>query len=167
MTVRVVMELRDEYPDIQLVMIGSDIDGSIQEVQKLINDLKLDDHIKILGRKSQEEWIELSKQYNIMLSNPIVDNTPVSIIEGMALGLLIISTDVGGVSYLINDKEDGLLVKSGDHKGMANAIREVLTNSSLNYSLQGNARKKAESFSSDSIYHKWENLLLSKKTKLR
>jgi len=167
MTVRVVMELRDEYPDIQLVMIGSDIDGSMQEVQKLINDLKLDDHIKILGRKSQEEWIELSKQYNIMLSNPIVDNTPVSIIEGMALGLLIISTDVGGVSYLINDKEDGLLVKSGDHKGMANAIREVLTNSSLNYSLQGNARKKAESFSSDSIYHKWENLLLSKKTKLR
>jgi len=159
MTVRVVMELRDEYPGIQLTMIGSDIDGSLQETQKLIDDLKLGAHIKILGKKNQEEWIELSKQYNIMLSNPLIDNTPVSIIEGMALGLLIISTDVGGVSYLVSDNEDGMLVQSEDHKGMANAIREVINNPSLPIRLQENARKKAELFSWEHIRPKWENLL--------
>jgi glycosyltransferase involved in cell wall biosynthesis len=162
MTVRVVMEFIDEYPCIKLAMLGSDIDESLHETKKLLTELKLEGHVKILGKKSQAEWIELSKDFNIMVSNPIIDNTPVSIIEGMALGLLVVSTNVGGVSHLVNDRKDGMLIKSGDFKAMANAIREVLSDASLSLSLQQNARKKAESFSWENIRPMWENLLLHK-----
>jgi len=158
MTVRAVKELQREYPNVELAMIGSDIDGSLDEVQGLINHLKLEKNILILGRKTQEEWTQISKNFDIMISNPLIDNAPVSIIEGMALGLLIISTNVGGVSYIVNDKYDGMLVKSGDHLAVAAAVRELLNNPVLCSSLQRNARRKAELFSWKNICPEWQNL---------
>lgn len=161
MNVRAVSELLDEYPGIQLAMLGSDNDGLLEKTYELIEDLKLGKYVKVFGKKSQQEWIELSKSYNIMVSSPIIDNTPVSIIEGMALGLVVISTNVGGVTYLINNKVDGMLVPSDDHKAMANAIREVLSDSCLIDCLQKNARAKAESFSWEKIRPEWEKLLIN------
>ena len=159
MTIRAVCELRDEYPDIRLAMLGSDIDGTLSETEQLIVELNLERQVQILGNKTQEEWMKLSKEFNIMVSNPIIDNTPISVIQGMALGLLVISTEVGGVPFLIQHRKDGMLVKSNDHKAMANAIRELLTDSDLSLALLKNARKKAESFSWDNVRPKWENLL--------
>ncbi len=141
MNVRVVSELMDEYPGIQLAMLGSDIDGFLEKTYELIDCLKLGKHVKIFGKKSQEEWIKLSKGYNIMVSSPFIDNTPVSVIEGMALGLVIISTNVGGVKFLVDQKVDGILIPSDDHKAMANAVREVLSDSSLANCLLKNARE--------------------------
>ena len=56
MNVRVVSELMDEYPGIQLAMLGSDIDGFLEKTYELIDCLKLGKHVKIFGKKSQEEW---------------------------------------------------------------------------------------------------------------
>jgi glycosyltransferase involved in cell wall biosynthesis len=166
MTVRTIALLKKNYPDIQLVMLGSDLDGTLKKVKILIEELNLTDNIKILGKMTRDEWVKISGDFDIMVSNPIVDNTPVSIIEGMALGLIIISTKVGGIVSLLNDKEDALLVDSNDHEGMANAIRQILENNTLALKLQENARRKAESFSWDHIKPLWEDLLIESGKKL-
>lgn len=159
MTVRTVSILRNEYPNVVLAMLGSDADGSLQETQKLIEKLRLEPNVKILGRMTQEEWVRVSSEYSIMVSNPIIDNTPVSVIEGMALGLLVISTNVGGISHFLTDNEDALLVESDDHEGMANAVRQALTNTELSGRIRENARRKAESLSWDTIRPLWAKLL--------
>ena len=141
-------------------MLGNDTDELYKEVKQLISDEDLHASITIMKKMSQAEWILLSKDYNIMLSNPQIDNAPVSIIEGMALGLLIISTNVGGIGNLLKDKEDALLVDSNDHNGMASAVELILQNSTLALTMQKNARKKAESFSWEHIKPMWENLLV-------
>lgn len=159
MTVLTVKQLIHQYPDIQLAMLGSATDDSLLETKKLIKQLQLEENIIILGNKTQEEWVKLSKEYNVMVSNPVIDNTPMSVIQAMALGLLVVSTDVGGVSFLVENKKDGILVESNDHKGMADAIHLLFSDHLLSCKMQENARLKAESFSWENIRPKWESLL--------
>ncbi len=160
MTVRAVARLVNDFPGIKLAMAGSDIDGSLHSVNDLIKTLQLEGHIKIYGRLSQQDWVKLSKEYNIMISNPVVDNTPVSVIEGMALGLVVISTNVGGISYLLRNNDDSILVESGDDNSMAEAISVLVKNPVFAAKLQAKARIKAASFSWDNIRPMWEHLLL-------
>ena len=75
----------------------------------------------------------------------------------MALGLPVVSTNVGGLRYLINNNVNGILVEKDNSTQMANAIFELLENYNVDMTL--NARKTAESFSWDIIKHKWFNIL--------
>ena len=54
-----------------------------------------------------------------MISSSTVDNMPVSLLEAMNAGLLVIATRVGGVPYMIDDGKTGLLFESGNHYELA------------------------------------------------
>ena len=56
---------------------------------------------------------------DIMVSTPKVDNMPVSVLEGMNAGLLVISSNVGGVPCMISHEINGLLFESNDYKQLA------------------------------------------------
>ncbi|MES2651676.1 MAG: glycosyltransferase family 4 protein [Bacteroidota bacterium] len=159
MAVKAIGILKEKFPSIELVMLGSDIDGTLEETNALIKELNLSQHIKILGKMSQENWIKLSYGYDIMVSTPTIDNTPVSVIEGMALGLIIVSTDVGGIAHLLKNMEDSILVASDAHEELASKIEFSLMNPEFSYSLQLNARKKIEEFTWEKTKDKWFQLL--------
>ena len=55
--------------------------------------------ITITGILRKAEWIELSKDYDVFINTTNVDNMPVSVIEAMALGMPIVSTNVGGIPF--------------------------------------------------------------------
>jgi glycosyltransferase involved in cell wall biosynthesis len=160
MTVKAISMLIRKYPAVRLSMLGSDYgDGTLREIENLTKELHLQEHVSIIGQMTRNEWVNYSKEFDIMVSNPIIDNTPVSIIEGMALGLLIVSTEVGGINYLLTDEENALLVPSNDHEKLSEAIELLLTNPELCARLQNNARKKAETFSWENIKPQWEEVL--------
>ena len=96
---------------------------------------------------------------DIFLNTTNVDNTPVSVIEAMACGLVVISTNVGGLPYLLTDGEDALLVPPDDAEAMAAAVRRVLTEPGLAERLSANARRKAESFDWANVLPMWRKLL--------
>lgn len=141
----------------ELCMVGPDSDGSLKEVRKLAKQLNL--NVKFTGKLSKKEWIALSKDYNIFINTTNFDNTPVSVIEAMALGLPIVSTNVGGLPFLISHNEDGLLVPPNDVNAMANAIIKLKENQNLKNQLVINARKKVEKFDWKEVKIKWERLL--------
>jgi glycosyltransferase involved in cell wall biosynthesis len=159
MAVKVVAALKQTYPEVRLAMLGSDTDGNLKNVINLINELDLNDNIQIMGKLNRDEWVKLSMEYNIMLSTPTIDNTPVSIVEGMALGLVVVSTNVGGVPYLVEDQKEAILVASDDYKTMAEKICIILQQKDKCALLQDNARLKAALFSWDNIKPIWLNLL--------
>jgi glycosyltransferase involved in cell wall biosynthesis len=72
-----------------------------------------------------------------------MDNSPNSLAEAMALGIPSISTKVGGVSSMIVDKEDGILIDAGDVKALIENISILLTNATLQKKLSVNAKKHA------------------------
>ena len=95
----------------------------------------------------------------IFLNTTNVDNTPVSVIEAMACGLPIVSTNVGGLPYLLQDGEDALLVPPNDVEAMRAAVHRVLTEPGLAKRLSRNARRKAETFDWANILPMWRELL--------
>lgn len=159
MAVDVVKILLDKGYDVSLTLIGPDKDGTLSKLIDYINNLKLEDYIEITGVLSKKEWIKKSKDSNIFINTTNVDNTPVSVMEAMALGFPIISTNVGGIPNLISDGIDGILVDAKNTEKMANEIIRVFEEQPLRDKLVKNALKKVSDFDLREISQKWKILL--------
>ena len=141
MAIKVLFVLMKDYPRAELCMVGPDKDGSLDKCIKLSKDLDIEDNIKFTGQLSKKEWIEISK-YSIFLNTTNYDNMPISVMEIMALGPPIVSTDVGGVTHLLKHDIDGLLVDKNDINSMADSISNILNNKGYFEKLSINSRKK-------------------------
>ncbi|WP_179009487.1 glycosyltransferase family 4 protein [Winogradskyella forsetii] len=157
MAVKVLFELKRNYPDAILCMVGPDRDGSLKSVKELVKVLNLEKNIEFTGVLAKDVWHKKSEEYDVFINTSNVDNMPVSIIEAMALGLPVVSTNVGGIKHLVNDKISGFLVNPDDEIAMVNAIKELIENGSENVTLT--ARATVEGFKWDIIKHKWNELL--------
>ena len=111
MAIEVLKELKNTYPNAALCMVGPDKDGTQADVQQLIKRYQLHDSVEITGVLSKEDWHKKSEDFDIFINTTNVDNTPVSVIEAMALGLPVVSTNAGGLPYLINNGKDGILIE--------------------------------------------------------
>jgi glycosyltransferase involved in cell wall biosynthesis len=140
-------------------MVGPDKDGSMQEFKNYCYELGITEHVKVTGLLSKPEWHTLSEDYDIFINTTHVDNTPVSVIEAMALGLTVVSTNVGGLPFLLVDGKDALLVNKGDAEAMYKAVKDIIIDQALATEIAGNARAKAESFDWENIKSQWFSLL--------
>ena len=143
--------------DTELTMIGPDVDGSMTKVKNLANNKNL--KVNFTGKLSKHEWIEISKENNIFINTTNFDNTPLSVIEAMALGIPVVSTNVGGLPFLISDSEDGLLVPPSDVNAMVKSIVKLKKDQDLKDKLVNTARHKVEQFDWKQVKPKWKALL--------
>jgi glycosyltransferase involved in cell wall biosynthesis len=147
------------FPETTLTMIGPDKgDGSLQTTQTVIEELGLQDHIRILPGIPKNEVSAYLGCADIFINTTNVDNTPVSVLEAMACGLCVVSTDVGGIPHLLDDGQDALLVPPNNPETMTNAIKRILTESGLAAWLSANAGKKADWFDWPVLLPKWESV---------
>ena len=127
------------------------------ELQALEKKLKVS--VKFTGKLTKSEWNQLSKEYNIFINTTNFDNMPVSVIEAMALGLPVVSTNVGGLPYLITDGVDGMLVPPNDKIAMSNAICSVFENLETTEAMVLKARQKVEAFDWEKVNKLWDKVL--------
>lgn len=160
MAADVLKELLQIYPDAELCMVGPDKDGSMQEFKEYIKLTGIENHVKITGRLSKEEWISLSENYDFFINTTNVDNTPVSVIEAMALGMFIVSTNPEGILYLLKDNHNALLVNLGDWINMKIKIQQLLKSADKAIEITKNARIKTEQYDWSIIKFSWLNLLI-------
>jgi glycosyltransferase involved in cell wall biosynthesis len=149
--------LKDEYPNIHVTMIGPDKDGSQSKFIHEMNRLKLSRYFNLTGKLEKKSWIDLSKNSSIFINSTNFDNHPVSIIEAMALGFPIISTNVGGVPYLIQDGMNGLLFEKDNKIEFAKKIKLILNNPDLCSRLSENARNTALKYDWNVIKEVWKS----------
>jgi glycosyltransferase involved in cell wall biosynthesis len=83
---------------------------------------------------------------------------PVTVVEAMACGLCVISTDAGGVPWLLTNRDTGMLVPVGDTDAMTAAVVEVLSDRSLARTLSGRSRAYAEQFDWSYVLAEWQTL---------
>jgi glycosyltransferase involved in cell wall biosynthesis len=138
-------------------MVGPDKDGSLESTKKYTEELGL--NVVFTGKLPKEKWLELSHNYDIFINTTHIDNTPISVMEAMAMGLPVISTNVGGIPYLLEDKVDGLLVTDCDNIAMANSIKYIIENPEIASKIIYSARAKVEFFDWNSVKKLWNNLL--------
>ena len=87
--------------------------------------------VEFLGVIPNEEIPNELSKYNIMVSVPSFDNQPMSILEAFACGLIVISTNVGGIPYMIEDGRNGLLVDVNNPNQIADNIKWIMMNPEL------------------------------------
>ena len=158
MAVKLLKNLKDMGYDATLCMVGPDTDdGSFEETKNLADTLNL--KVNFTGKLSKPDWIKLSQDYNIFINTTNIDNTPVSVIEAMALGLPIVSTNVGGMPYLITHKTNGLLVEKDNVNAMTVAIVTIIENESEREQMILNARALSETFDWQRVKMQWNDIL--------
>lgn len=157
LAIKVLLELKKKYPDVVLCMIGPFLDASYQETVDLVKEYNLEKSVEFTGVLTKEDWHKKATEYDIFINTTNFDNTPISVIEAMALGLTIVSTNVGGMPYLIEDKVDGLLVDKENVDQMTKAIVDVVEGKYP--TLSKKAREKAEIFDWEIIKYQWFKIL--------
>lgn len=157
MAIQVLDRLVKEFPDAALCMVGPDKEGSLEKTKQLAQSLGL--KVTFTSQLSKSEWIQLSEQYDIFLNTTHFDNMPVSVIEAMSLGLAVVSTRVGGIPFLIENSEEGLLVGDNEVQDMCDAIQFLLKNPSEFGRITKKAREKAAFFEWERVKEKWIAIL--------
>ena len=140
-----------------MCMVGPDKDGTLKKCKDRAIEKGLD--VVFTGKLEKQEWIQLSEAFDIFINTTNFDNTPVSVIEAMAVGLPIVSTNVGGVPFLIDDRVDGILVPPNDSDSFVKSIEDLIGNEDLTSSLSENGRKKVVNFDWQKVKHTWNALL--------
>jgi len=159
MAVQAVAILKNEFPGVQLTMVGPFKDMSKTEMQCIIDNYKME--VQLTGKLEKSEWLALASEYDIFINTTTIDNMPVSVIEAMALGLPVVSTNVGGIPFLIEEGKTGLLVDSNNSQMMADAIKKYLNDTEFASQIAKNARSKVEEFNWKVVKHQWIHLFES------
>lgn len=159
LTLRAFKIVLSNYPQAKLLLLGNPDEYYYHEVIRFIANNNLNDSVTVKNKIPKADWINISQNYDVMISNPDIDNTPVSIIEGQALGMCIISSNVGGISFILNHEHDALLVEQGDVIGLSNAMMRLLKDEQLCRNLSENARIAARKYDWASVRLQWLELL--------
>jgi glycosyltransferase involved in cell wall biosynthesis len=162
LAVRVLDRLRSRFPDIRLTMVGPDKgDGTLAEVQALAARLGVSDRLTICGAQPKSRIPAMLGEHDVFLNTTDVDNTPVSVLEAMACGLCVVSTDVGGIPFLLEHERTALLCPPRDAPAMSALVERLLVDGNgLATRLSREGRVVAEGISWDQVLPRWEELLL-------
>jgi glycosyltransferase involved in cell wall biosynthesis len=144
--------IQGQIPEASLIVVG---DGSEREsLQSLSVELQLR-NVEFTGPVRPEEMPSYYDKADVYLNSPSIDNMPNSIIEAFACGLPVVSTNAGGIPYIVANGETGLLVNVGNHKALASAAIRLFNENGLSAKLTGNARSEVERYSWTRVRRDW------------
>ena len=147
--------IQQRFPDARLTVAG---DGSERaKLERLANTLGLR-NTTFIGRVAPDAMHELYDAADIYLNGSEIDNMPVSIIEAFAAGVPVVTTNAGGIPYIVTDEETGLLVERGDHEAMARSAIRLLEDEALATRLAEQARRACQQYSWPAVRNEWLGL---------
>ncbi len=105
-------------------------DGELfKKTTQMINDLGLSKNVKLLGRKTQDDVQKLLKKCDFFVlpcvqeENGNIDGIPVSLMEAMAMGIVVISSTLAGIPELVQGA--GIMVEPEDEESLFKAMKKV------------------------------------------
>jgi glycosyltransferase involved in cell wall biosynthesis len=147
--IRAFKKVHDYLPESSLGIVG---DGSQRlALEKLVADLHLNGCVTFYGKIKHSEIQDYYNKYEIFINASNVDNQPGVILEAFASGLPVVSTNAGGISYMVEDGITGLLVALGDHEALGEKVIKLVKDRELATMLVNNARIECQKYS-------WENV---------
>ena len=145
---RAFQQVQRQMPEATLMLVGG---GSLHEELKRQVERMGILNVMFTGRVDNSIIMQYLDQADIMLSSPKVDNMPVSLIEAMNAGLLVISSRVGGVPYMIEDGKKGLLFESDNDSELAEKMLWAIRHQDDARSMIASARESVKQYQWDNV----------------
>jgi glycosyltransferase involved in cell wall biosynthesis len=117
------------YPAARLVIAGSG--PSRAGLEQLAAELGVAGQVRFTGRVDNAGMAALYQDADLMLNPSTIDNMPNSLLEALASGVPVISTNVGGVPYMVEEGVTALLVPPRTPDAMAAAMLRLLADPAL------------------------------------
>jgi len=158
--IRAFASVLDRFPAATMTMAG---DGSERErLTTLAANLGVGHAVEFVGQVRNEDMDGLYDSADVYLNSPNIDNMPGSILEAFAAGLPVVTTNAGGIPFIVRDGENGSMVTVGDSSALASAAIRLLVDPAHAVTLSDRARAECEAlYSWKSVESEWQRLYTS------
>jgi colanic acid/amylovoran biosynthesis glycosyltransferase len=132
-----VKTLIEEGFDLEYRIVG--YGKEMENLQFYVNRLGIENYVKLLGGKKPEEVVIEVQMADVYLSSSLSEGISNAVLEAMALGIPVISTEVGGMSEVLKDKITGILINPYSSAEICEAIKLYASNTHLKNEIALNA----------------------------
>jgi len=146
--------IQAKVPEASLKVVG---DGNQRgSLEALASDLGLQ-NITFTGQVDPNSIADVYDAADIYLNGSEIDNQPLSLLEAFACGLPIVTTDAGGIPFMVTDGKTGMVVPRGDYQQMADRALRLLNDSALTKTIVEQGRQECRKYAWESVRDQWLN----------
>lgn len=157
--IRALAMLRHEVPGAHMSIAGTGPEAAA--LRALAQELGLGTAVRFTGRLETAQMVALYQSADVVLNPSRADNTPNSVLEALACGVPVVSTNVGGVPFLVEHGRTAWLVAPDSPETMAQGLSRVLQDDRLRVALRSNGLELAKSCSWAVVKGQWLDLYRS------
>ena len=149
-------EIITSYPNAHLTIAGTG--PELANLKALVEQLELSQQVMFTGRVDTQHMPALYQSADVMINPSRVDNMPNSILEALASGIPVVTTNVGGIPYMVEHGKTAVFVAPEDYKSMASAIVKVLEDKQYQQDLVSSGLLLVKQFSWSEVSLHWLSL---------
>ncbi|MBE6807673.1 MAG: glycosyltransferase [Ruminococcaceae bacterium] len=146
--------LHKTHPETRLTIVGNGAQRG--KLHQQIDALGLSEAVTITGTVGNvEDYLAAADVY---VASSHFEGLPLSILEAMAAGLPVITTNVGGVPDVVHHGENGLLIPPGDPEAYLAALTELTENAEKRAALAARSKELSKNYDEELTIHGYESL---------
>ncbi len=141
----VLIKIMKSLPDWKLLIAG---DGpGRKELEEIITHHSVNTRVFLLGSMNREELIKKIQKSEVFVLNTSFESFSFQIVEAMACGTPVITTNIGNLTEIIDNGKSGILVTPNDEKAIISSITHLSSDATFREQIIVEARKKSQQFS--------------------
>jgi glycosyltransferase involved in cell wall biosynthesis len=131
----------------------------MEEVRQALAHSGLSERVELPGWVSPQEVNQWLAKSDILLMPSLLDSMPIAGLQGLAMGLALVLSNIGSCPDYIDGDRNGFLVTPGDVEGYAAALRRLLSDKNLLKNARAASRAHAQRFDLTKAIDDYENIL--------
>lgn len=140
-----------EFRDVRFLLVGY---GPMKmKAMRLVSEGGLDEFVRFVGPLSRDEVAEVLCRAGVFVLPSLSEGMPLALLEAMSCGDAVVASNVGGISEIVREHNNGVLVSPRNGKELASSILMLLRDDGLRKKLASNARDTVER------EHSWNSVL--------
>ena len=157
MLVKIMPKLHTINQFFQLVIVGDGPDR--KNLEAIIRNMSLERKVHLVGKKPRATLADYIAASDLFVLNTGYEGFSHQILEAMAAGIPVVTTNAGGNKEVIHQGENGMMVKYNDEFNLIEVIRALWNNPEMQQHFIEEGKKTAAYFSVDNMFNETVALL--------